>query len=274
MSSEVLTRPAPGPDHTLAYGPHPDQVIDVRLPAHRPAPLLVIVHGGFWRAAYDRTHTGPMAAALASAGYLVAVPEFRRVGSPGGGWPGTFDDVAAAFDALGELVEPYGADLTPRRVGGPFGGWPAGTCGAAARHRLPVDSPWHSHVRPAGVVALAGCSSLELCDAWGLGGGAATALVGGSAADVPERYAMADPAALLPLGVPVTLVHGTRDDWVPVEMSRRYAALAAQAGDPVTLVELPDVEHYGVIDPLSPAWPHVLAAITSATFGPTSAPLE
>jgi acetyl esterase/lipase len=267
MSLEVLTRPAPDPDHTVAYGPHPDQVIDLRLPARRPAPLVVIVHGGFWRTAYDRAHTGPMADALVSAGYVVAVPEFRRVGSPGGGWPGTFDDVAAAFDALGGLVEPYGADLTRvvwagHSAGGQLALW------AAARHRLPPDSPWYSAVRPSEVVSLAGCCSLELCDAWGLSDGAAAALVGGSAADLPERYAVADPAALLPLGVPVTLVHGTEDDQVPIEMSRAYAARAARAGDSVTLAELPGVEHYGLIDPLSPAWPHVLTAITSAA-GPS-----
>jgi acetyl esterase/lipase len=268
MSADVLTRAAPDPDHIVAYGPHPDQVIDVRLPTHRPALLVVIVHGGFWRAEYDRTHMGPMAAALASAGYTVAVPEFRRVGSPGGGWPGTFDDVAAAFDALGPLVEPYGADLTRvvwvgHSAGGHLALW------AAARHRLPPDSPWYSALRPSGVVALAGCCSLELGDDWNLGAGAAAALMGGSAADLPGRYAMADPAALLPLDVPVTLVHGTRDDCVPVEMSREYAARATRAGDPVTLVELPDVEHYGVIDPLSSAWPTVLAALTSAA-GPSA----
>ncbi|MCW2885396.1 MAG: alpha/beta hydrolase [Streptosporangiaceae bacterium] len=264
MSREVLSRTAPEPDQTVPYGPHPDQVIDIRLPARLPAPLVVIVHGGFWRAEYDRTHTGPMADALASVGHVVAVPEFRRSGSPGGGWPGTFDDVAAAFDALGGLVEPYGAD--PARVvwvghsaGGHLALW------AAARHRLPTGSRWHAAGRPAGVVSLAGCGSLELCDAWGLDDGAAAALMGGSAADVPERYAVADPAALLPLGVPVTLVHGTRDDRVPVEMSREYAARAARAGDSVTLAELPGVEHFGLIDPLSPAWPHVLAAVTAVT---------
>jgi acetyl esterase/lipase len=263
MSRGVLTRPAPGPDHTVAYGPHPDQVIDLRLPARDRAPLVVIVHGGFWRARYDRAHTAPMADALASAGYLVAVPEFRRVGSPGGGWPGTFDDVAAAFDALGALVEPYGADLTRvvwtgHSAGGHLALW------AAARHRLPVASPWHCAARPRAVVSLAGCASLELCDAWDLGDGAAAALMGGSAADLPGRYAVADPAALLPLGVPVTLVHGTRDDTVPVEMSRKYAARAARAGDDVRLTELPGAGHYGLIDPLSSAWPQVLAALGTA----------
>lgn len=262
MSRDVLTRPAPPPDHTFAYGPHPDQVIDVRLPPEgiRSASVVVFVHGGFWREEYDRMHAGPLATALAEAGHVVAVPEFRRSGVRGGGWPGTFDDVAAALDAVGGLIASLGA--VPERVvwaghsaGGHLALW------AAARHRLPPGSPWHSAVRPSGVVSLAGCCSLELCDAWGLGAGAAAALMGGSLAAVPERYAVADPAALLPLGVPVTLVHGAADLTVPVAMSREYAAMAAEAGDIVTLRELPGIEHFGLIDPLSAAWPHVLGAI-------------
>src|SRR3954465_4460573 len=105
-SREVLTRPAPPPDLTLAYGPHPCHVIDVRVPARLPAPLVVMLHGGFWRAEYDRMHTGPMTAALASAGYVGAGREFRRSGA-GGGWPGTFDDVAAALDAVPGLLAPF-----------------------------------------------------------------------------------------------------------------------------------------------------------------------
>ncbi len=110
---EVLTRPAPPPDQVLRYGPGPDHVTDLRLPAsgqagdrRRPAaaPLVILLHGGFWRVAYDRSHAGPLAAALAVAGYAVCVPEYRRTGQVGGGWPGTFDDVAAAVDALPGLA--------------------------------------------------------------------------------------------------------------------------------------------------------------------------
>jgi acetyl esterase/lipase len=252
----------------VAYGPHPDQVVDLHLPDRLPAPLVVLVHGGFWRKEYDRAHLAPMARALVSAGHVVALPEYRRTGAPGGGWPGTFDDVAAAFDALAGPAGEYGAD--PARVvwaghsaGGHLALW------AAARHRLPAASPWRSGAVPSGVVCLGGCVSLELSDTWGLDGGAAATLMGGSAAALPERYAVADPAALLPLGVPVTLVHGTLDDRVPVAMSREYAARATRAGDPVTLVELPGSGHFGVIDPLSPDWPPVLAAIASAARGPS-----
>ena len=144
-SRDVLSRPAPPPDLVLSYGPGPEHVADVRLPpaGARPAPLVVFLHGGFWRAAFDRTHTGPLAAALAAAGFAVCNPEFRRTGQRGGGWPGTFDDVAAAVDALRALVrDATGADrvsdepplLAGHSAGGHLALW------AAARHRLPPDA--------------------------------------------------------------------------------------------------------------------------------------
>src|SRR3974390_1022194 len=107
-ADDVLTRSAPPPDFTVSYGPGDDHVADVRLPAPSarpdPAPLVLFLHGGFWRAAYDRAHTGPLAAALTAAGFAVCTPEFRRTGQRGGGWPGTFGDIAAAVDRLPELV--------------------------------------------------------------------------------------------------------------------------------------------------------------------------
>jgi len=263
MSREILSRPALPPDFTAAYGPHPDQVVDLRLPpdpADAAGTLVVLVHGGFWQDAYDRTHTGPLADALARAGHPVAVPEYRRVGAPGGGWPGTFDDISAFCEALDGICAAHG--IRPRRTvllghsaGGHLALW------AAARHRLPADSPWHSRWRPDAVVSLAGCSVLGLADAWGLGDNAAADLLGGGAGEVPERYALADPAALLPLAVPVTLLHGTEDQQVPVAMSREYAALSERAGDSVKLVELPGLDHFALIDPLSPAWSNLLALI-------------
>ncbi|MEY9962850.1 acetyl esterase/lipase [Streptacidiphilus sp. MAP12-16] len=263
-SPDVMTRTAPPPDHTSHYGPHADQVVDLRLPPDRPADtLVVLVHGGFWKARYDRAHTGPLADALARAGYAVAVPEYRRVGSVGGGWPGTFDDLSVFFEALGTITTAHGLRakrtiLVGHSAGGHLALW------AAARHRLPAGSPWRTQWRPDAVVSLAGCASLALTDVWSLGGQAASALLGGGVDDVPERYALADPGALLPLGVPVTLLHGTEDADVPVAMSREYAGLAEQAGDPVRLVELPGMEHFGLIDPLSAAWPHLLDALGSS----------
>ncbi|MHA6760883.1 alpha/beta hydrolase [Streptacidiphilus sp. PAMC 29251] len=256
---------APPPDHTARYGPHPEQIVDLRLPPEGPPPstLVVLVHGGFWRVAYDRAHTAPLADALARAGFAVAVPEYRRVGSPGGGWPGTFDDLAIFTESLRMITAARGIHLkrtvlVGHSAGGHLALW------AAARHRLPVGSPWRTEWRPDAVVSLAGCASLALSDIWDLGRGATATLLGGSVDAVPERYALADPGALLPLGVPVTLLHGSEDDVVPAAMSREYAGLAERSGDPVRLVELAGMEHFGLIDPLSAAWPHLLDALGDA----------
>jgi dipeptidyl aminopeptidase/acylaminoacyl peptidase len=280
--AEILTRPAPPPDATIRYGPGPDHIADVRLPsgegprgasAGSGLPLVVVLHGGFWRAAFDRKHVGPMAAALAAEGYLVCVPEFRRIGQAGGGWPGTFDDVAAAVDRLPPLVaavapgtcDPGRLLLAGHSAGAHLALW------AAGRHLLPRDVPWRadagSRPRIAGVAALAPVSDLVACHRQRLGGGAAADLLGGGPEQHPQRYAVADPARLIPLGVPVRIVHGITDDRVPCEMSRSYAARARSAGDDAFLQELPGCGHFEVIDPRSAAWPAVLAAIHALAAG-------
>lgn len=266
---EVLSRPAPPPDLVLRYGPHDDHVVDVRLPpGDGPAPLVVVVHGGFWMAEYDRVHTGPMCADLAERGYVVAAIEYRRVGQPGGGWPGTFDDVAACLDGLpgldDEAVPQADTDrvvLVGHSAGAHLALW------AAGRHRLPDSSPWHraTPLPIAGVLSLAGVCDLAKASAMGLGDGAADSLLDAPADTVPDRVNAASPIHLLPLDVPLVLVHGNRDDRVPVQASRDFADAAVAAGDQVRLVELPGVEHFGLIDPQSRAWPHILDALDALT---------
>jgi acetyl esterase/lipase len=269
----VLTRPAAPPDITLRYASGPDHVVDVRLPAAAEGarvPLILLLHGGFWRAEFDRVHLGPLAVALAGAGYAVCTPEFRRTGQPDGGWPGTFDDVARVVDALPRLAsEVRQAELPGRAVPDPdrvvLAGHSAGghlALWAAGRHRLPADSPWHASASPShlGVVALAPVSDLVMCHRENLDHGAVDALLGGSPERYPERYALTDPAQLIPLGLPVRLVHGTRDDRVPGQISRSYIEHAVAAGDDVVLDELPGYGHFELIDPLTGAWPTVLAA--------------
>lgn len=303
MSSEVLSRSAPPPEFVIRYGPGPDQIADLRLRHGRiGVPLVMFLHGGFWRAEYDRTHTGPLATALAEAGFAVCVPEFRRIGQPGGGWPGTFDDVCAAVDRLPALVADAVGEgvvradrvlLAGHSAGGHLALW------VAARHRLSASSPWRAHTGPAeagrapagrapagrveavgveargveargveawralGVVALAPVSDLAACYRQGLGQDAAAALLDGGPDDQPERYGLADPSRLLPLGCPIRLVHGSLDDRVPCAMSREFAQRARAAGDDASLDELPDTGHFEVIDPLSDAWPNVLTAFSS-----------
>lgn len=263
---EVLTRPGRPPDLTLAYGPLAEHVVDLRFPAG-PArgPLVVVVHGGFWRREYDRAHAAAQSEGLAEAGYLTATVEFRRTGMPGGGWPGTFDDTALWSDTLETVVaEALGGhagapEVTAGRMvlvghsaGGHLAAW------AASRHRLPSSSPWH-RARPlplAGVVSLAGVLDLAECDRLHLGADAARALLGVAGAVPPERLAVTDPSVLLPTGVPMALVHGTQDTRVPVSISRSYAAKSG-----ASLRALEGLGHFELIDPLSSAWPEVLAAI-------------
>jgi acetyl esterase/lipase len=266
MSRDVLSRPARPPDRTLSYGPLPEHVVDVRLPAGGgSAPLVVVVHGGFWAAEWDRAHAGPQSDALADAGFVVATVEYRRVGMRGGGWPGTFDDLALVADAVPGLVATgtgrVAADLGPVLVGHSAGGHLA--LWAASRHRLPGSSPWHRATATplAGVVSLAGMADLVEAEEQGLGGHAAGQLLGGGPRQHPDRYAAASPARWLPLGVRTVLVHGEADQAVPVTSSRTYARAATKARDDVELLELEGVGHFELIDPLSDAWPTVLAAV-------------
>jgi acetyl esterase/lipase len=256
--TSVLSRPAPAPDLTVPYGPRPEQVIDLRLPPRRraaAAPLIVLVHGGFWRPAYDRSHLGPMAGALAAAGYVVAVPEYRRAGMAEEGWTGPFNDIATALDRVAAIAAPHGADTSQitwagHSAGGHLVLW------AAARPGLPAGSPWPGSWGPCPanrVVSLAGCSSLRLCAEWNLGAGAVRILMGGGPDEVPERYAAADPAALPAPPVPVILVHGSDDDTVPLRMSQAFSA--------GRLVEIPGAGHFDLIDPQSEAWPRVLSVL-------------
>jgi acetyl esterase/lipase len=250
----------------VRYGPRPEHVVDLRLPlppavSGRAAPLIVLIHGGFWRPAYDRTHLGPMGHALAAAGYVVAVPEYRRAGMAEEGWTGTFGDIALAADQVAGIAGAYGADTSAvtwagHSAGGHLALW------AAARPGLPLSgagSRWRGPCPAAHVVALAACASLRLCAEWNLGEGAVLSLIGGGPEEVPERYAVADPAALPPPPVPVTLVHGTADTQVPVDMSRAFGV--------GRLVEIPGAGHFDLIDPESRAWPRVLAALTGTPSG-------
>jgi acetyl esterase/lipase len=275
---DVLNRPAAPPDDTVRYGPGPEHVASVwrpRFGALGTAPVVMFLHGGFWRATYDRTHVGPLAVALAEAGFLVCAPEYRRTGgsaAAGGGWPATFDDIAAAMDVLPGVVSDLGGP--PPSAGLVLGGHSAGghlALWAAARHRLPADAPWPAPSRGSSrgsspiraVVALAAVSELAAAYQQRLGNGAAGALMGGSPEDHPDRYALADPAGLLPIGVPLRVLHGSLDDVVPAAMSRSFADRARAAGDEVNWRELAGQDHFDLIDPESVAWGTVRGAFGS-----------
>ncbi len=247
--------PVPGPARTTAYGSDPAQVYDVRLPIGQQAgdATVVIVHGGFWKAEWDRAHAATQAQAFADAGYHVAVVEYRRTGMPGGGWPGTFADVAAAVAAVrADPTLPDRCVLLGHSAGGHLVALAAG-------------QPWAEGL--AGVVSLAGCVDLDLVAALDLGAGAASAFLGSAPAGTAASGSWADAEpSLHPPRVPVVLVHGDADDTVPLAVSQRYLDRSTSSGRPHATVRLhgiPGAGHDAVIEPGQPAFDTTLAAVGS-----------
>lgn len=216
-------------------------------------PVVVVIHGGFWRAAYDLSLGTPLAEDLAGRGYAAWNLEYRRVGN-GGGWPATLQDVAAGIDLLADLVA-GGSPLDLSRVatlghsaGGHLAVW------AAARPGLPADAPGADpKVVLSGALSQAGVLDLRRAAEEQLGGGATQELLGGGPEEVPERYVVASPVLRVPLGVPVVCVHGRGDTNVPPSQSADYARAATAAGDGVDVVEV-DGDHFTLIDVHDEAW--------------------
>ena len=231
------------------YGRRRAQVCDLWLPpTGAPGRVAVLVHGGFWRAGYDRRLQDAVAADLVGAGWAVWNTDYRPVGA-GGGWPATLDDAEAAVQLLGAVAAQHRLPLDRVALVGHSAG---GQLALSSAARAAADP--EARVRAAGVVAQAGVLDLVAADATDLGRGAVRDLLGGRAGEVPERYAASDPAQLAPLGAPVLAVTGARDTTVPPEQSRRYARAARASGGVVELVEVPDEDHLAHLDPTSASW--------------------
>ncbi|MGA7382204.1 MAG: alpha/beta hydrolase [Terriglobales bacterium] len=248
MSSDsILTQPPPPADAHVAYGPDPNQFGDIRLPkAKGPFPLLMNIHGGFWRAKYDRAHVGHLCAALTAKGLATWNIEYRRVGNPGGGWPGTFDDVRSAYRFLPQLAKRYSIDASKVVVMGHSAGAQLALCLAARQASLKK------------VVSLAGV--LDLQQAWDLhlSDNAVVDFLGGKPSEVTDHYRQADPMQLS-IGHSTTqwLIHGAADDVVPSHFSRNYAQQKKTHGEDVHYLEISTAGHFDVIEPRSQAWPKV-----------------
>ncbi|MEV7992121.1 alpha/beta hydrolase [Streptomyces sp. NPDC086077] len=269
---------------TIAYGTEPSQVGELYLPeGDGPFPVVVLVHGGWWTAMFDHREAVPLAEDLVSLGFAVWNIEYRRIGEPGGGWPGTFDDVAAAVDAVADLdpaIDTRRVLVVGHSAGGHLATW------VAHRAALPEGVPGaRPGIKPIGAVSLAGVLDLVDADEVGLGSvltdldaepprgappaahpevwpavaaeagdGVARLLLGGGVAEHAERYAVASPVLLADGGVPVLALHGMADEVIPPAYARTYAEAATAKGADVTLVESPGADHFGVVDLDGHAW--------------------
>ena len=243
---------------TIRYGDDPSQFAELRLPSGTPRGVVVVLHGGFWKAEYDLSLGRPLAADLVTRGWATLNVEYRRVGPPGaagaagggGGAPATLDDVAAAIDALADVD---GLDLSTvvtlgHSAGGHLAAW------AASRGRF---ERWAGGVDVTAVVSQAGVLDLRAAHRDGLGGGAVAAFLGHPPG--PEDDAV-DPRRQLPLDVPLWCVHGRHDDIVPLAQSEEYVAAATDAGARAELVAV-DGDHFVVLDLAGAAWARTLAIL-------------
>jgi acetyl esterase/lipase len=258
--AEISGLPMPPAEHRIHYGSDPLQFGDLRLPRGTgPHPVAVVIHGGCWRSANDLRHVSHLSAALTAAGIATWTIEYRRIGDAGGGWPGTFDDVARGTDHVRTLAQQHPLDpdrlvLIGHSAGGQLALWLAG------RHNLPADHPLSAPAPLAvrGVVSLAGITDLSAFAAEpGYCNESVAPLLGGSLDNVPDRYAAASPIGLLPLRVPLRLLHGSQDPFVPVEQARSLAARARYHGDDVELEVIEAAGHFDLIAPFSPVWASV-----------------
>lgn len=260
---DIKKLPSPPANHRIFYGSDPSQFGDLRLPeGGGPHPVVIVIHGGCWYSEYDLNHLASFCDGLTRLGVATWSLEYRRIGNAGGGWPGTFEDVARGADYLRALARTHPLNL--RRVivvghsaGGQLALW------LAARARMPKDSPLYSNapLPLQGVVSLAGITDMTRfrpnC------GDAVSKLLGGSPQEVPARYRQTSPIELLPVRVAQRLIHGGRDRIVPVELGKDYEAAVKARGGDARLTIIAEAGHFELIAPQSSAWPAVEESVRS-----------
>jgi acetyl esterase/lipase len=265
-ASDVVALPQPEADHRLPYGAGPLQFGELRLPeGEAPFPVVIVIHGGCWLAEYDLGYMSAFADALTAAGVATWSIEYRRVGDEGGGWPGTFQDVAEAADHLFEIASEYGLDLdrvaaVGHSAGGHLALWLAG------RKCLDVDDPLRGGdpIALNGVVALAGIPDLAAYAAPEGCGAAVPGLLGGEPLEIQDRLVRASPIAMVPFGVSQTLVIGEHDSIVPKSQAEGFASAARQVGDPVAVTTIPGAGHFELVVPSNEAFEIIRKVVLEA----------
>ncbi len=253
MSEDILSQPPPPYDLRLAYGSDPNQFIDLRFPPQhdktRPTPLLMNIHGGFWRAKYSLDHAGHLCAALTASGLATANVEYRRVGNQGGAWPGTFEDIRSAYQFLVQNAQRHNFTAKKFVVMGHSAGGQLALCLAA--HEPAATS----------VISLAGVVDLQRAYQLHLSHDAVVEFLRGTPSEVPDHYREADP---MRLSLPKTrqwLIQGSADDVIPPAFSREYVTAKQKRHgtdkEDAHLLEIRGADHYDLIDPRSKAWEQV-----------------
>lgn len=250
MSDDILNLPPPPADQRVAYGSDANQFFDLRLPAAKQknsSPLVINIHGGFWRAKYGLAHAGHLCAALTAQGLVTANLEYRRVGNEGGGWPGTFADIRSAYQFLLQTAGKYSLDTSRVLVMGHSAGGQLALC-------LAADEPSVSRT-----ISLAGVVDLRHAYELHVSNDAVVEFLRGKPSEVPDHYREADPMQLSIPKARQWLIHGSADDTVPPPFSRDYV-IAKQKRTPtenVHLLEIAGADHLDLIDPRSAAWKQV-----------------
>jgi acetyl esterase/lipase len=245
-AEDILSRPQPPPDEHIAYGSDPNQFLEVRLPRTRgPHPVLLNIHGGYWRAKYDLAHAGHLCEALRAAGIATFNTEYRRVGNEGGGWPGTFADIRSAYRYVSQEQARFHLDLDRFVVMGHSAGGQLALC-------LAAHEPAVHHV-----FSLAGVVDLKSGFALHLSHDAVAEFLGGTPEEVPDHYHEADPMELRIPQAKQWIIHGSDDDTVPPQFSRDYVARKKKARESVSLIEIPQAGHFDLINPNADAFTQV-----------------
>lgn len=265
--------PSRAPDARTAYGPGALQFADLWLPRGAPPPagypVLVSVHGGGWQSDWNHEYQDRLAEAFSDRGVAVWNVEYRRVGNAGGGFPGTFDDIAAAAGRLGDVAAEHGLDLDRVVALGHSSGahlvaW------LAARSTVPAGSPVSGRVPLAlrAVVELAPLPDLArlefYIELWAGMRDVVLNLTGTTTdAEFTARLPEVSPSHMGAAKAPRILLIGDRDE-IPVSSVTGHARTARAAGATVDTVVIEGANHFDLVDPGGAAWPHVSAAVLAA----------
>ena len=268
---DIAALPPLSADARISYGPDSLQYAKLRIPnGPGPHPVAIVIHGGCWLSIADLHIMDHFCDGLTKIGIATWNLEYRRVDSPGGGWPFTFNDIGEGVDFIRVLADKYNLDLSRvvfvgHSSGGHLALW------AGARRRVDKESLLYSEnpLIPVGVVSLAGPADLRgmverakiVC-----GGDIISTLLGGSFEEVPDRYRNASPAALLPNGIKQIVIHGSDDPAVPPELGLAYVEAGKTVGESIGIIVIPETSHFELIAPWTSSWPIVEASVKSLLF--------